>query len=322
MKGFWSYFWIIYMLFFAIPFPMLLYYNTGYEENEPSQPWMALGLLALAIILWTILLTGWFKKWVLMIFLMRRNIFRLLEEGTPKDARVLSMKALSTAPNGSVATEISCSLKNFAGADITEQLSVKDTKPELRRYDIGKTVRLKIDEKLKAIPYLTIDGVQVTIKPFRLIMICVLWLLVAAAVVYYGIFSYTLENNGTGWRFLKFYHPLVLCPLILIGSRIGLGWLLGLFTGGSPETNLHFKYYGLRTDAKVLSAEQTGTYINEQPQVRFELQYQDDLGKTHVVSLKKIVSLMDLGTVKQAPMPVFYLKDKPEQVAFASDVEA
>src|SRR5439155_17483096 len=126
-------------------------------------------------------------------------------------------------------------------------------------------------------------------------------------------YSYMLENHGRGWRFMAFYHPLVLCPLILLVSRIGLGKLLKLFIG-SPENVLQLKYYGLRTDAQIVSAEQTGTYINEQPQVRFELRYQDNLGKTHTASLKKIVPLLDLGMTKQEFVPVFYLKENPQQV--------
>lgn len=322
MNGFWKYFWLIYTLFFAIPFPMLIYYNTMDEETGLTNPWLALGFLALSVVLWVIVLIDWCKKWVLATFIMRKNMLRLLKDGVIKDARVLSKKEIGTTGNGSIVTEVTCTLKNFVGTDITEQVALSDSKPELRRYDQGKTIQLRIDDKLKSMPYLTIDGVRIKIKTVRIILLCLAWLFVVAALLWYYGYSYVLENNGTGWRFLKFYHPLVLCPVILLFSRIGFGKLLSVFLGGSAESNLRLKYYGMRTEAQVLNAEQTGTYINEQPQVRFELQYQDDLGKNHVVSLKKIVLLMDLGEVKKAAIPVFYLKDKPEQVGFASDVEA
>jgi hypothetical protein len=323
MKGFWSYFWIIYMLFFAIPFPMLIYYNTEYgviDAHGGTSPWLALTWLALSVILWTILIQGWFRKWIVLPFIMRGNILRLLKEGVRKDARVLISKELPAEGKDVVTRQITCSLQNFCGTEITEQLQVNDTKPELNRYEAGKTVSLMIDAKLKAVPHLTLDGVTVGMKAGRIIMMCLAWLLVVAAIAGYYVYSYMLENHGRGWRFMAFYHPLVLCPLILLVSRIGLGKLLKLFIG-SPENVLQLKYYGLRTDAQIVSAEQTGTYINEQPQVRFELRYQDNLGKTHTASLKKIVPLLDLGMTKQESVPVFYLKENPQQVVFASDIE-
>ncbi|WP_142687995.1 hypothetical protein [Chitinophaga polysaccharea] len=322
MKGFWNYFWIIYMLFFAIPFPMLIYYNTEYGtagENGGSKPWLALVLLGLSAVLWLILIQGWFRRWIVLPFTMRGNIMRLLKEGVRKDARIVSSKKLPAAGKDVDTREIVCSLQNFVGTEITEQLEVNDTKPELHRYDEGKTIRLLIDDKLKAQPHLTLDGVTVEMKAGRLIMSLLAWLLIVTAVAAYYVYSYRLENHGRGWRFLEFYHPLVLCPFIVLVSRIGFGKLISLFIG-APANGLQLKYYGLRTDAQIVSAEQTGTYINEQPQVRFELRYQDNLGKTHTASLKKIVPLLDLNMTKQESIPVFYLKEDPEQVAFASDI--
>lgn len=323
MKGFWNYFWIIYMLFFAIPFPMVLYYNTGYGEmaiDGGTNPWLALTYLALSVILWVILLQRWFRKWVLQPFLMRKNILHLLKDGVRKDALVKQSKDVLSAPPGVIAKEITVSLRNFSGTDISEQLIVNDTKPELRRYDVGKTVQLRIDDKLKAIPYVIPDGVSVALKPGRMILLFCAWSALVAAVVWYYGFSYLLENNGRGWRFLAFYHPLLLCPLIILASIGGLGLLLKMIAG-SPEEQLQLKYYGIRTEAAILSASQTGTYINEQPQIKFELSYQDTSGKTHQVSLKKIVSLLDLDITKRVSVPIFYLKEKPDQVIFASDLE-
>ncbi|HEY8960535.1 hypothetical protein [Chitinophaga sp.] len=323
MKGIWNNFWLIYMLFFAVPFPMLIYYNTEYgivDENGGTRPWLALALLAISVVLWLILVQGWFRRWIILPFIMRRNILRLLKEGVRKDARIKSSKELPAAGKDVETREIVCSLQNFVGTEITEQLEVNDTKPELHRYDEGKTIRLLIDDKLKAVPHLTLDGVTVGMKAGRLITSLLAWLLIVSAIAGYYVYSYQLENFGRGWRFLEFYHPLVLCPFILLVGRISFGKLIRLFIGG-PGNGLQLKYYGIRTDAQIVSAEQTGTYINEQPQVRFELRYQDNLGKTHTASLKKIVPLLDLNITKQESIPVFYLKEDPTQVAFASDIE-
>lgn len=323
MKGIWNNFWLIYMLFFAVPFPMLIYYNTEYGvvgENGGTRPWLALALLAVSAVLWLILIQGWFRRWIVLPFIMRGNILRLLKEGVRKDARIVSSKELPAAGKDVETREIVCSLQNFVGTEITEQLEVNDTKPELHRYEEGKTIQLLIDGKLKAVPHLTLDGVTVGMKAGRLIISLLAWLLTTVAIAGYYVYSYQLENYGRGWRFLAFYHPLVLCPFILLVGGISFGKLISLFIG-APANGLQLKYYGIRTDAQIVSAEQTGTYINEQPQVRFELRYQDNLGKTHTASLKKIVPLLDLNMTKQESIPVFYLKEDPKQVAFASDIE-
>ncbi|HEY9262654.1 hypothetical protein [Chitinophaga sp.] len=322
MKGFWKYFWVIYILFFAIPFPLFIYYMTVYKLVEvDTNPWLAMIYLALSVLLWSILLVGWFRKWVVMPFIVQKNISRLLTAGVSKESRIIKSQPLMSSGNGFDTKEIVCSLKNFVGTDITEKLVVNDSQPVLRRYEEGKTIQLRIDPALKAIPPIIPDGVKVSMKTGRILLLFFVWLAVAAAVAGYYCYAYTLENSGLGWRFLRFYHPLIIIPLILLSTRWGLMKLLS-FIGGSPAALLRFKYYGIRTDARIVSASQTGTYINEQPQLRFELQYQDTAGVSHNASLKKIIPLLELEIAKQATIPVFYLKDKPEQIAFASDVEA
>lgn len=322
MKGFWKYFWIIYILFFAIPFPLFIYYMTVYGIVEvDTNPWLALIYLVISVILWIILLQGWFRKWVLMPFIMQKNIRHLLTDGARKEARITHSQELISAGNNLVTKEIICTLQNFVGTTITEKLVVNDSQPALRRYETGKTVQLRIDPTLKAIPPITPDGVQVSIKTGGILLLGIVWLVVVAAVIGYYRYAYILENSGMGWRFLRFYHPLLLIPLILLLTRFGLMKLFK-FIGGSPAALLRFKYYGIRTDAQIVSASQTGTYINEQPQLRFELRYQDATGISHTASLKKIIPLLELDIAKQATIPIFYLKEKPEQIAFASDVEA
>ena len=322
MKGFWKYFWVIYILFFAIPFPLFIYYMTVYGLVEvDTNPWLAMIYLALSVALWAILLLGWFKKWVVMSFIVQKNIRRLLRDGVSKDARIIKSQQLISSGNGLDTKEIVCTLRNFVGTDITEKLVINDSQPALRRYEEGKTIQLRIDPALKALPPITPDGVKVSMKNGRIALLVLVWLVVTAAVIGYYCYAYTLENSGLGWRFLRFYHPLILIPLILLLTRLGLMKLLK-FIGGSPVEMLRFKYYGLRADARIVSASQTGTYINEQPQLRFELQYQDTAGVSHTASLKKIIPLLELDIAKQATIPIFYLKDKPERIAFASDVEA
>ncbi|QJB34045.1 hypothetical protein HF329_23245 [Chitinophaga oryzae] len=320
MKGFWSYFWVVYMLFFAIPFPMLIYYNTR-EGLSDTNPYLAITWLALSVILWIILVQRWFRNWILLPFKMKRNMDYLLREGERREARVIESKDGKQFKHDMITKGMTVSLRNFVGTPITEKLELVDTKPGEMRFEKGRVIYLMIDKTLKLRPYLTVDTAQADIKAGRMLLTVLLWLLIVGAIAGYYYFSYHLENDGYGWRFMKFYHPLVLCPVILFATHFGLGALLKLFSGGDPDTLLRIKYYGIQTMAEVVSASQTGTYINEQPQVKFELRYKDEYGKTYNTELKKIVSLIDLGMTRQETVSVFYLKDKPSEVAFADDLD-
>ncbi|MBC9933859.1 hypothetical protein [Chitinophaga qingshengii] len=298
---------------------MLIYYNTREGLND-TNPYLAIALLLLSVVLWGILVVRWFRNWILLPFKMKRNADYLLREGEHRDARILESLQGKTV-NNTVEKKLTLGLKNFVGTDITEKLELIDTRPSEMRYEKGKSIRLVIDKTLKLRPYMMVDGGQAGLNPGRIILLVVGWLVLTIAIVWYFYFSYTTESNGYGWRFMKFYHPLVLCPLILFLTRYGLGLLLKLFTGGDPGKLLHVKYFGVQTMADVVNATQTGTYINEQPQVKFELRYRDTYGKTYTAALKKIVSLIDLGTVRQEKISIFYLKENPSEVAFASDLD-
>jgi len=90
---------------------------------------------------------------------------------------------------------------------------------------------------------------------------------------------------------------------------------------GSPQNAVRLKFYGKKTLARLLSAKQTGTYINEQPQVKFELAYDDEKGRTHQVSFKKVISLLEVGITQQEQIAIFYLEDDPQRIALVSDLE-
>src|SRR5690606_27530382 len=120
-------------------------------------------------------------------------------------------------------------------------------------------------------------------------------------------------------RFLTFYHPLLICPLavMVMGARFK-GGISRLF--GDDKVTTQLKYRRLRTDARMLEASQTGTSINDQPEVRFELEYDDLNGNKHFITYKKIVRLIDTHITKAKTIPIFYLPEQPKIIGFASDL--
>ncbi|HMI05676.1 MAG TPA: hypothetical protein VK541_24525 [Pedobacter sp.] len=317
-------FWKLYMFFFAVPFPMILYYSInsglGTMGTEDKNPWFALGILAASAIAWFILLIGYFRSWVLLIFVTKRNIETIKAEGICREAKILSaVKIVSPGP-GYESYDLSLSFKNLADTEIIQKTSVNDSKPHERRYEVGKKVDLVIDKELKHIPYFIFAGAEVSIKTTRLAFIIIGWVLLFAIVVAYYIFSYQYESHGTGWRFLSFGHPLLICPVVLLFYRYIGGLIFNRIGGTSLGEAILIKFKGVKTTAKMINANQTGTYINEQPMIRFELEYTDSMQQVRRASLKKIVNLLDLSITKQETVDIFYLKDQPERIAFASDL--
>lgn len=324
MKKGYMIFWGLYMLFFAVPFPMILYYNINSEFDTSTlidkNPWLALGILAVSIVLWLILLVGYFRKWVWMVFIAKRNIEQLKTEGEPREGKILTAVKLSKPGAAYDTYELSLAFKNLVGTDIVQKMDINDAKPHERRFEVGKKVNLLIDREMKRVPYFIFATSEASIKIPRLVMIFLGWLALAAAVTAYYVYAYQTESQGMGWRFIGFGHPLLICPAVLLSYRFFLGFLLGKLSGTVDDAPL-IKFKGIRTSAKLLGAGQTGTYINEQPMIRFELEYTDDQRRVYRKNLKKIVDLLDLSVTKQEFIEIFYLKEDPERIAFASDLD-
>lgn len=317
-------FWLLFMLFYAIPFPMLLYYNIKSEDPPnltETSPWLALGILALSVILWLIVLVGYFYKWVLSNFIAKRNIERLKTKGIKRKAEIIASTKISKANSSYDTYELKLSFRNLVDTEIIQKMGVNDTKPLERRFETGKRVDLLIDKDLKHIPYFILANSKATIKTLIVVLVFLGWLAVAGLIIGYYIYSYQTENGGMGWRFITFWHPLVICPAVLILYRGILKLIFNSIGGGKLDDAMLIKFKGIRTTAKLISASQTGMYINEQPMIRFQLEYLDHQRHTRRADIKKIVDLLDLNSVKQETMEIFYLKDNPERIAFATDLE-
>lgn len=283
---------------------------------------MAMVCLLLSVILWGTVLWLLFRRLVLTPFRQKKILEHVLDKGARVEGQILENKIRGRRANGSVEQSILFSLRNFSGEEIVEAMDFVDIRPDERRFEVGKKVMLRIDEEMKRMPAVTLEESNPKLRPALISLYVLVCLAVAAAVAWYYVFSYQLQNNGSGWRFLVLYHPLVLCPAILLVSHLGFGKLFDLLLKTtSPENALELKYYGRRAEANVVSVAETGTYINEQPQIRFELKYNDYLGRTHAATLRRIVPLTQLNLTQAKTLSIFYLDGKPERVALAEDVD-
>lgn len=317
-----SIFWMVFMLFFAIPFPMLLYYNIK-SESMPNlienDPWISLALVTLSILLWITLLIGYYYKWVLVNFAIKRNIERLNTTGIPREAKILAATKIPDTYAGCDTYNLKIQFKNLVDSEITHQTTVNDAKPYERRYEAGKRVSILIDPEVKRIPYFIFASTEVSIRKMTILLTSLGWLVLLNAVAAYYIYAYTTESEGMGWRFMSIGHPLLICPAVLLFYRFLLAFIAGKLSG-KPSEKFLIKFKGIATEAKLLAARQTGTYINEQPMIEFELEFRDNHYQKHQVSIKKVIDLLALDITKQEYISIFYLKDNPQRVAFAQDL--
>lgn len=322
-KHFLPAFWLLYMLFFAIPFPVFMYYAINSEFDvttlKDKNPWLALGLAALSVILWLIVLLGYFQKWILQIFITKQNLENIKRNGVNREAKIISAVKISGAKAKYNTYELELLFKNLSDTEIIHKTEITDSKPHERRFEAGKKLNLILNRDPKKLPAFVIASSNASLNPSGLMLRILGLLLLSALVAGYYFYAYQDESYGMGWRFMSFGHPLIVCPIVLIFYRYLLRFILKKLTGLGDNSVL-IKFKGIKTQAKLISVSQTGTYINEQPMMRFELEYTDNKHHIHRNSLKKVVGLLELDVTKQAQIEIFYLPENPNEIAFADDL--
>ncbi|TDW51717.1 hypothetical protein EV144_101393 [Flavobacterium sp. 270] len=316
-------FWVLYMLFFAIPFPMFLYYAINSEFDvttlKDKNPYIALGFLLLSIILWFIVLIGYFKKWILQIFISKSNLENIKRTGVLREAKIISAVKISKPKSKLNTYELDLVFKNLGDAEIRHKTILNDAKPHERRFEAGKKLNLLLSRDLKQEPYFIISTANASINLQSLVLRILSWVVLTTALICYYIFSYNYESYGMGWRFMCIGHPLIICPLSLLMFRYLLYFISSKLNGLTGNDYILIKFKGMQTQARVLKVSQNGTYINEMPMMIFELEYTDNKHHVHRGVIKKVIGLLELDITKQEYLEIFYLPENPTRIAFAKD---
>lgn len=317
-------FWALYMLFFAIPFPMFMYYaiNSEFDVNtlKDKNPYVALGYVVLSLILWMILLTGYFRKWIVQIFITRSTLEKIKTTGVQREAKIINAVKISKPKSKYSTYELELCFKNLSDTEITHKTTITDVKPHERRFETGKKITLLLNRNMSRVPHFIIAAAATATVNLRSLIVRILgWIILTAVVIAYYVFSYRYESYGMGWRFMCIAHPLIICPLMLLFYRYLVQFIFRKLTGLN-ENAAAIKFKGIKTGAKLIKVSQTGTYINEQPMMLFELEYTDHKHQVHKRSLKKIIGLLELDITKKEHIDIFYLPENPAQIAFANDL--
>lgn len=317
-------FWVLYLMFFIFVFPMIFEYAPvmlgGSSMFGYTSSWISILYLSIGSVGWILFIVAYYLKMVRPGIVMQKSANKTLQEGILRVARVESKKILKDAQNHQE-LELELSFKNLSNVSVKIPYELNDGSPEKKRFEVGKNVDIRINPSMGA-PLIIIDGSwfgkRNILNPYNLGLI-----FIAIFCVSYLVFSYWFQNNGMGWRFLHFWHPWVTIPYygLFFGLLVGqflFGEVMGVHT---KRANMDRKILikGKTTIAKLRERNQTGLYINEQPQIRFEFEFTDDQGQIRIGSVKKIVNLLELHTINVTELPIFYLPEDPSKVLLAED---
>ncbi|MFV7453708.1 hypothetical protein ACNPMX_02750 [Stenotrophomonas maltophilia] len=307
-------FWGAFLLFFALPFPCILYFGTSWPVPlaDRSAPWLALLLLALSLAAWLALLFAFLHFLLLGPPRALHRVRSILADGEPRDALIEHAEQTGVQVRGFAQWKLQLSFKNLSGTPIRELLLVVDSKPQLQRFGVGRHVDARLSRVPGAFPNVVLDGAQPELNVASLWRRGIGAALGIAAVAAAYVLAYRLQNEGLGWTFLSFGHPLLVCPLVLCGYALGLRLLGRLLHADARGDAL--KYRGIGVEARVLKVRQTGTYLNEQPQVEFQLEYTDREGGIQQVSVRRFIPLIELANVPREQVTLLYDPDDRSNV--------
>lgn len=315
-----SSFWTLYTLGFTIALPTFLYYNINFGEPPGESAAMAFLYLGLGILIWMVALLLYGRFFIKQVFTDKRRLETAAKEGLTILAKVTD-RIQAGAYRDTTVLDLKLAFRNLAGVMVEMPYQLNDSKPHENRYQIGNTIEMSVSLDGRN-SILIPKNIQIIHNKGILLIYSFIFLLLLAAAVIYPVFSYQMESQGSGWRFLTFYHPWILVPII----NIAVFWLIEKFfsyigrVSGDSGQPLRMILYGIKTTGNILNYSQTGMYINEQPRVQFEIEYTDHQGIKRKTAYKKIVSLLDLHKISIGPKEIMYLPNKPENIVFYEDL--
>jgi hypothetical protein len=314
-------FWTLYTLGFTVVLPTVLYYTIGGLDAPPEESAvMAFIYLGLGIVIWLTVILLYSRFFIKLVFTDKRHLEKTAKEGVTITARITGKKQVGTLRDMAV-LDLKLAFNNLAGTAVEVPYQLNDGKPYENRFEVGNTIEMRanLDEQNSTFVPKTMQALH---NKGIVFLYSFIFLLLLLAAIVYPVFSYQLESQGSGWRFLKLTHPWIMVPLInlAVGAFI---WFLSGFVAkasGDPAQPLRLVLYGIKTTGTILSYRQTGMYINEQPQVQFEIEYVDHQGFRQTILYKKIVSLLEIHKIDTGSKDILYLPTQPQNIVFYEDL--
>lgn len=309
------YFWAAYLLFFAIAFPCILYYTLAYPVDDVDRVapgWGGL-LLVLSIALWSLLAAAYGWTLLLAPFRARARSQAIQRAAIRRRARVVQARDTGQRLRGWPVWNLTLAFDNLSGTPIQDDMLAVDSKPQLRRFAVGNTLDALLSDDPGRYPNLLLEAAMPEVDHARVIRRGMMGAALLVVLLAYYAWSWSDQGQGQGWTFLKPWHPLIVMPASLCFYLL-LGWLFTRMVGIDRRAEA-LNYRGIGAEARVVQVRQTGAEVNQQPQFEFSLAFEDCQGRPHAVTVRKVVSLLDLANVPRERARILYHPDDPAQVS-------
>lgn len=307
------FFFALFTLFMTAGLPLIIHYaGAEWKMTAPDQSAVAaFTWLAIGCFLWVLVLVLFINNFILSQFRKKRMLERLLQNGRHARGTVVQKQALQAGSRGELLA-LRVAFRNLADAEVETNLDIVDSEPSQNRFAVGKTVSLLLDPEMGDPPVMIQGkGFQWNRTVMTLIAAVLLILLILAPGLL--VYSYMQESRGYGWRYLGFSHPFVLIPFI-IGLELVIYTVIRKWSGTKRHAS-KLLLYGKSATATIISTAQTGLYINEQPQVRFTIEFEGGRGRMHQASFKRVVDLLKIPDIAPGKtLTILYDPEHPDQI--------
>lgn len=308
-------FWGAFLLFFCVPFPIFIYMMGGELATEPRNSLaVSYGFLGFSLLIWGYIFVFFINNLFIKTFKQKNTIHSILRNGIPREAKVIRYQLIKYFPKTNMnAIQIVLSFPNLRNTMIEHEMMFHDSKPQEKRFDVGKEVKVLLNPTVSQEPYFILSDQKVGFNASGMILrITFIILLIAYIIGLYSYF-YMLESFDYGWRFLTFMHPIIFSGVMTLIYVLVFQLIVGRFFKNKKEERILFG--GRNAEANIISVSQTGLTVNDQPELMFQVSFKDYKGIEHIAVYKKIVSLLNLSSVpKTGNIEIMYDEDDPKKM--------
>lgn len=266
-----------------------------------------------------------FIRPILRIFKRYKTAKATQQQGMPVQGTITASQYLGKASSrGFRLIRITVAFANFVGTLITEQFRFVDTKPYQNRFEVGKTIRLSLNDQAISSNRVTLADQTIKIKRKTLAIYLILW-----STSVYLLYHYIAQPLWT--KAHQDIHQLIpmfdsLAPALLVyifsGTLVLIYFIFKLIDvalGKRPKGD--FKYYGLQASAHINGYAKTGTRVNDNPMVKFDFTFTTNTGETIHSSDTQLIDELAIGRIHEIKQKeVMYLADAPQKAVFADNL--
>lgn len=305
-------FWGAFLFFFCVPFPIFIYMVTEEVATGPRNSLaVSYGYLGLSLLLWGYILVFFINTLFIKTFKQRNTIHSILRNGIPREAKVMRYQLLKYFPKTNMnAIQIVLSFPNLRNTMIEHEMMFHDSKPQEKRFDVGNHVKVLLNPNVSQEPYFILSDQKVSFNASGMVLRIVFIILLIAYIIGLYSYFYRRESFDFGWQFLTFMHPIIFSGVMTLIYVLVFQLIIGKFFKNKKEERILF--VGRSAEAQIISVNQTGLTVNDQPQIMFQVSFKDFKGKEHIAVYKKVIRLLDLSSVpKQGAVEILYDENDP-----------